>query len=87
MQGPFVSLRVTRGEAVILIPRRREKPGSADLFSKSAALIFPRHEPQSYKPTLRYLAAMSEKALDEGRCVFFSRGPWRNGGLTTVKVG
>ncbi len=33
-----------------------EKPGSADLFSKSAAFLFPRHKPQSYKTTLRYLA-------------------------------
>ena len=33
----------------------RKKAGRADLFSKSAAFVFPRHEPQSSRTTLRDL--------------------------------
>jgi hypothetical protein len=33
-----------------------EKPGSADLFSKSATFVLPRYEPQNYMTTMRSVA-------------------------------
>ncbi len=35
-----------------MLQQWRREPGSADLFSKSAAFVFPRYEPQSYTATL-----------------------------------